>query len=146
VRVLYVEDNPADLDLAQRALQRSGYDCEVVGAGSLDEARALLAAAPGFDALLLDLRLPDGDGTELLAEIRERQLPLTVVMLTGSGDTASALAALKGGADDYLVKRDDYLDRLPPLLDAALRRHHERARQQHRPMRVLYVEHDRTDM
>jgi len=146
VRILYVEDNPADLDLAQRALQRNGVDCEVVGAGSLAEARALLAAAPGFDALLLDLNLPDGDGTELLAEIRDRQLPLPVVMLTGSGDTASALAALKGGADDYLVKREDYLERLPPLLDAALHRHRERARQQHRPMRVLYVEHDQNDL
>ena len=69
------------------------------------EARDYLAqTAPTYDLVLADLRLPDGSGLELLNEIREQALPVAVVVLTGSGDAEAVVAALKAGADDYLVK------------------------------------------
>ncbi len=94
----------------------------------------------------MDLRLPDGSGLELLAWIREQQLPLAVVMLTGSGDQEAAIAALQAGADDYLAKGDDTLDRLPVTLRDAWQRFREAHGRRARPLRVLYAEHNLADI
>ncbi|MCX7672244.1 MAG: EAL domain-containing protein, partial [Thiobacillaceae bacterium] len=67
-------------------------------------------------------------------------------VLTGSGDQAAVAAALKAGADDYVVKRGDYLQRLPHLLQRAHARFGERAERRRRGLRVLYVEHNAADV
>ncbi|MCI0520126.1 MAG: PAS domain S-box protein [Chloroflexi bacterium] len=61
---------------------------------------------------MTDLNLPDGDVLSLLSYIRSRALPMPVVVITGVGDEETAVNALKAGADDYLVKRANYLARL----------------------------------
>lgn len=146
MRVLYVEDNPVDADLARRSLAKHMPDCVLEVVSGVAAARERLAAASAFDLVLSDLRLPDGTGLELLAHIRERGLAVAVVMLTGSGDQASAVAALKAGADDYLCKRGDYLDRLAQTLVSALARYHGASARRARPLRVLYVEHNSCDI
>lgn len=136
MRVLYTEDSEFDADLTRRALARSGADIVLDIATSLAQARALLASA-AYDVLLTDLKLPDGTGLELLAHVREQGIMLAVVVLTGSGDSNAAIAALKAGADDYLIKRDQYLERLPRVLDAALLRQRSMTARRDRPIRVL---------
>ncbi|MCP4636193.1 MAG: EAL domain-containing protein [Methyloversatilis sp.] len=136
MRVLYTEDSEFDADLTQRALARCGLDIELRIATSIGRARELLAQTP-FDVLLTDLKLPDGTGLELLADVRERGLPLAVIVLTGSGDGDAAIRALKAGADDYLIKRDHYLERLPRVLEAALQRQRTMRARRDRPIRVL---------
>jgi diguanylate cyclase (GGDEF)-like protein/PAS domain S-box-containing protein len=147
LRVLYVDENPLDTLLARRHLcEPEGKTIfELTTAADIAGARALLAE-PDFDIVLSDLRLPDGGGLELLTWIRERQLPVAVVILTGSGDHDSAVAALKAGADDYLIKRADYLERLPQILVAALTRFQEEMARRARPIRVLYAEHNPFDI
>ena len=81
MRILHVEDNRTDVDLVARTMQRTSPDSVIEVAGSLEEARDLLQNPKRFNAILVDLMLPDGSGLELLNEIRERQLPLAVVML-----------------------------------------------------------------
>jgi CheY-like chemotaxis protein len=147
LRILYLEDNAADADLARRALQRQSPAMRMSVAPTLAAALELLVAeSPPFDLILSDLRLPDGSGLELLGLVRQRQLPLAFVVLTGSGDQAAALAALKAGADDYLVKSADYLQRLALRLTAA----YDRFRTEHQlrtwPLRVLYAEHNPFDV
>ena len=66
------------------------------------------------------MHLRDGNGLSLLQHIRENSLPLAVVMVTGMGDEDTAVAALKSRADDYVVKHQDYLQRLPIILKSAL--------------------------
>ncbi|MDV7391269.1 response regulator, partial [Arthrospira platensis SPKY1] len=66
-------------------------------------------------------------------------------MLTGSGDQDSAVAALKAGADDYLVKRDDYLEHLAERIEAACIRRRGATDSEGRGLRVLYVEHNGFD-
>jgi signal transduction histidine kinase len=146
-RVLYVEDNPVDADLVRRALARQAPQVALEVAPTLADAKQRLdSAVPGYELLLSDLSLPDGNGMELLAHVRERSLPVAVVILTGAGDQDSAIAALKAGADDYVVKRADYRNRLIPTLAAALARFRTEAAGRARPLRVLYAEHNAFDI
>ncbi len=141
MRVLYIEDSAIDVDLTRRKLAQSAPPIDLAAVGSIAAARQRLQSTDGFDLLLCDLYLPDGSGLEMLPHVRERELSLPVVILTGSGDRNAAVAALKAGADDYLVKRDDYLNRLPQTLWAVLERHQARSIRKRRLLRVLYAEH-----
>lgn len=145
MKLLYLEDNPMDADLARRALARDMPEAEVHLAGTLAEAYDLLARQGDFDMALLDVRLPDGEGLDLLADIRARQLPMAAVLLTGSGDEQTVIRALKLQADDYLVKRDGYLTLLPSTLRLARERFRNEDLLRSRPLRVLYVEHNIAD-
>ncbi len=146
MRVLHVEDNPFDADLTRRHMAGLAPDIQLEPASTLAAALERLRDPAGIDALLIDLTLPDGSGLELLARVREEQLPLAVVMLTGSGDQAAAIAALRAGADDYLAKGDAALERLPATLRHAWKRFHEARHQRSRPLRVLYAEHHAADI
>jgi diguanylate cyclase (GGDEF)-like protein/PAS domain S-box-containing protein len=146
MRVLHVEDNPVDADLTRRHLSRHAPDLVLTQVASLAEARQALAAPAGFDAALVDLKLPDGSGFDLLNWVRRQSLPIAVIMLTGSGDQEAAVAALQAGADDYLTKGAASLERLPATLhDARKRFQASQARRAH-PLRVLYAEHSAADI
>ena len=143
MNILYLEDDPQDADLATRALKQTPQlKIEVVG--TLGTARARLRSPQQVDVVLTDMRLPDGNGLDFLAEIRAQELPLAVVVLTGAGDQESAITALRAGADDYVVKRGDYLERLPATLRSALE--HFKVNAARRRLRVLYAEHHATDI
>ncbi len=145
LRVLYVEDNPVDADLLVRSFARQLPDAELRLARSLAEGIDRLGGEGMADVVLADLCLPDGSGIELLNWVRDRRLPVAFVVLTGSGDQRAAVAALKAGADDYLVKDGDYLRRLPATLNAAQARARHLRDCRNRPVRVLYAEHHRFD-
>src|ERR1044071_2570602 len=128
MKVLYVEDNPHDADLAMRQLLKAAPHFQLEIVTTLSEASARLErldTAP-LDLVLTGVRLPDGDGLVLLAQIRARALSLAVVVITGTGDEETAVAALKAGADDYVTKRKDYLERLPLILENALQHYRDR--------------------
>ena len=115
LRVLYVEDDPSDADLARRVLARRAPHCVLTLVSTVQAALEKLMAAPDFDLVLSDLHLPDGSGLDLLAWIRDHALPLAVVILTGGGDRDAAVAALKAGAHAVLSP-----DAPPAQLEAAL--------------------------
>ena len=148
MKVLYVEDNPIDSDLVQRTLAHSASDIHLDLVTSIAQAQARLAGADreSYDLVLADQRLPDGDGLSLLTAIRARDLPVAVVLLTGSGHEELVVAALKAGADDYVVKHGDYLSRLPTVLKLALERHRKEAARRLRHLRVLYAGHTASDI
>ncbi|MCX7897408.1 MAG: EAL domain-containing protein [Rhodocyclaceae bacterium] len=143
--VLYLEDCPADADLARRRLGRDAPALALDIATTLAEAWQRLHEK-SYDVLLSDLMLPDGSGLEVLARVRAEGMPIAVVILTGSGDQEAAIAALKAGADDYLVKRGDYLERLARTLFAARGRFLANASRRAHPLKVLYVEHNAFDV
>ncbi len=146
LRVLHLEDNPIDADLTRLNLASQAPDIELVTAGSLKEACALLPGALPFDAALVDLKLPDGSGFDLLNRIRQDGLPMAVVMLTGSGDQSAAVAALQAGADDYLIKSPHALAHLAATLRDAHRRFQAALDRHARQFRVLYAEHNVADI
>jgi DNA-binding NtrC family response regulator len=100
-RLLIVDDEESFRKLTARELERSGYVVE--GAANLAEARAALAKG-NFHVVLLDVRMPDGSGLDLLPEIRESVPGTDVVMLTAFGTVQEAIRAMKEGAHDFLTK------------------------------------------
>lgn len=103
VRVLLVEDHAVFRELFASAFEREP-DFEVVAqAGTLAGAREALAAEP-VDVAVLDLRLPDGEGTELIGELRERSQHAAALVLTASPDPAIYARAVAAGAAGVLNK------------------------------------------
>ena len=146
LRVLYLEDNPVDADLTRRKLARMAPEMQLEVVTTLRAALEQLASeCPPYDVVLADLSLPDGSGLELLAHVRERELQLAVVIITGSGDQDAAVAALKAGADDYLVKRTEHGDSLPLVLSSARSRFLKNRERRVRQLRVLYAEPNAAD-
>jgi len=145
MRLLYVEDNPFDVDLVRRALRDRLPGWQLQVAPTLALAREQLADAAPWDLLLIDLGLPDGNGLDLVRELRELGLSVALVALTGQGDQDLAVAALKAGANDYLVKTAAFGERLPATLLAAVQRQAEQQSRQLRGLRVLYAEHHALD-
>lgn len=100
-RVLILDDEEDLRSILAQRLGRRGY--EILEAATAREGMALLQETI-FEAVLLDIRLPDGDGLQLLQEMKKRQPDLQVIMLTGHGTLESAIEAMKAGAYDYLTK------------------------------------------
>lgn len=124
-RVLVVDDEASIRNFLVRVLQLSGY--EVTSARDGREALDKLEAA-GFDVLLTDIRMDHLDGVELLHIVKERFPDLAVILLTGHATVPSAIAALRQGAHDYLLKPAKNEEILSTIA-AALQ---NRARQQRR--------------
>jgi signal transduction histidine kinase len=103
-RVLVVEDNAADACLLENVLGRiPDAQFETTHVERLDDALASLAVAT-YDVVLLDLGLPDSQGLDTVTRLRQSQLAVPVVVLTGLDDEAVGIAAVHLGAQDYLVK------------------------------------------
>ncbi len=100
LRVLVVEDDREIRTFMQSALAVEGFD--VVTAVSLSEASAILRHDPP-DLVLLDLGLPDGDGADLVRELRQRS-NLPVIVVSARDQEAQKIRLLDAGADDYLTK------------------------------------------
>ncbi|MBD3399359.1 MAG: response regulator [Candidatus Coatesbacteria bacterium] len=116
--ILVVDDEAALRRGLKKALEADGL--EALTAADLAAARAALAERSP-DALLLDLKLPDGSGFELLEELRRNQPELPVIILTAYGDVRSAVKAMRSGAWDFLEKPFE-LDVVLFTLERALER------------------------
>jgi DNA-binding response OmpR family regulator len=100
-RVLIVEDEPQVAASLRELLEREGYVVTV--AGSIAEAKRALAGVEALDVMLLDWRLPDGEGIDLLKELRKTS-DLPVLMVTARVDVIDKVLGLEIGADDYVTK------------------------------------------
>lgn len=103
LRLLLVEDEPTQLLLMQRLLQKGGYSVTTASDG--EEALAKIATGQ-FQFLVTDWDMPGMDGVTLCRRVREAELPgyVYVLLLTGHGSTESVVAGLEAGADDYIRK------------------------------------------
>ena len=99
--LLLVDDEESFRKLVGKELARAGYVVET--AGNLEEARRQIAQK-SFHLIVLDVRMPDGSGLDLLKEIREIAPTTEVVMLTAYGTVQEAIRAMKDGAYDFLTK------------------------------------------
>ena len=116
-RVLVVDDEPQFLRALQTNLRGAGYD--VATAGTAEEALSSAGLQPP-EAIILDLLLPDGRGTEVCRELR-KWTEAPIILVSAVGDEAEKIAALDAGADDYVTK-PFAIGELLARLRAALRR------------------------
>jgi two-component system response regulator PilR (NtrC family) len=115
--VLLVDDEPDILELLELALRKMGL--EVDRAGNVREAIAKLTAQR-YDLCLTDMRLPDGDGLQVVRHIAQHNLDVPVAVITAHGNMENAVTAFKAGAFDYLSK-PVALDQLRTLVKSALK-------------------------
>jgi len=118
MRVLLVEDNQELVSLLIKGLAQGGLAADSVG--TVADANHVLATMK-YAAVVLDLGLPDGDGLSILQEMRRREDPTPVLVLTARSGVNDRVRGLRSGADDYLVK-PFALEELVARLQALLRR------------------------
>ena len=125
LRVLFVEDIPADVELAERVLKRGGLDMTSM---RIDTKEAFLAALSDFgpDIVISDYSMPAFDGMSALNLATERDPSLPVIILTGSMNEDTAVECIKAGATDYVIK--EHMTRLPFAVKEAMEQRKSRLR------------------
>jgi len=116
VRILVIEDEPGIAHFIRQGLSEVGYAVDVTQDGQAGLEYALTAT---YDVIILDLLLPQFDGLHLLSTLRDRKLPVPVLVLTARDTIEDRVQGLDSGADDYLVKPfafSELLARLRALL------------------------------
>ena len=117
-RLLLVEDEPGLVMTLTDRLMAEGYEVE----SATDAPSGLEMAASGsFDAILLDVMLPGGNGMDVCRTLRQRGLQTPILMLTAKGQVVDKVVGLKLGADDYLVKPFEMAELLARI-EALIRR------------------------
>ncbi len=148
--MLVVDDDDAMRKSVRRLLQMDGYHVELAGSG--EELLATQGLAEFF-AILLDRKLPDMDGNELIETLRERAPHAAILIVTGHADMNSTIEAIRQGVDDYLIKPlepETLRNRLGSLAELfrvrrELRKSESRMRVlvEHLPAGAVYVDHGR---
>ncbi len=117
IKLLLLEDNPADAELIQRLLQRSGLHFTATVAS--DEKEFLDAiSGDGFDAILADNALPQYSSAEALKMIKDKDPTMAFILVTGTVSEEFAVRIIQQGADDYILKTN--LTRLPAAITKAI--------------------------
>ncbi len=134
LKILVIDDNPADAELLRRALKKI-EEFEIDFIHCIDSCSGEKALSDGrVDCLFLDYRLGDRDGLDVMRSIQSAGYYVATIVLTGAGNEAIAVEAMKGGAQDYMVKDDIVKAVVTPL---ALRRSISNAVEQVNMKRLL---------
>lgn len=118
MKVLVIEDERKIASFLRKGLEAQGFVVEHAGNG--DDGYVLATTRP-YDALVLDIMLPGRDGLSILRNLRERKIPLPVILLTARSELNERLEGLNLGADDYLAK-PFHIEELIARLHAVTRR------------------------
>lgn len=119
MRILLVEDDKRIADFVQRGLKAEGYTVEVAGNG-LDA--VALGAEGQFQAIILDLGLPDINGREVCGRLRQAGIDTPILMLTARDTVQDKVTGLRSGADDYMTKPFSF-EELLARIEALMRRY-----------------------
>ncbi len=118
MKILVVEDEKKIASFVRKGIEAQGFAVDVSGSG--DEG-FLLATTRPYDALVLDIMLPGKDGLSILRNLRQRKVPVPVILLTARSELNERLEGLNLGADDYLTK-PFHIEELIARLHAVVRR------------------------
>ncbi len=118
MRILLIEDNPKVAESIRRCLAAHGCEVDLCRRGFEGEE---LAASRAYDAVILDLMLPDRDGLDVCRNLRRRDVKAPILILTALSGTTAKVSGLDAGADDYLTKPFE-LEELAARVRALMRR------------------------
>lgn len=149
LRILYVEDNPADADLLVNYFTEEAKEFIVTVVGTGRECKQILGSKK-FDLILLDNKLPDINGIDILRELVITMKEVPKILMTGTGDEELVIKALRMGAADYVVKQGDYVERLPFVFINVISNYKENLDKVSRfaviPKHILYIEKNKMDI
>lgn len=111
--ILYIEKNKADIDLTIQYFRDHAPQISVIIAETTYDGLELLLGENQTDLILMDLWMNDQNALEFLKELKLRNIDTPLIVVTGKGDEDHAVTAIHLGAYDYIVKRENYLTRLP---------------------------------
>ncbi len=139
IRILYAEDDPAAARLLQRRLQRLGYEVDTASQG---EEALQMCRTGSYDLLALDHDMPLMSGLDVIRELSEQHETPPIIMITGAGNEAVAVEAMKLGAEDYLIKdtATRYLELVPTRIEQALGKRRLIAEKKHAEERLKLSE------
>ena len=115
LKLLYVEDNPSDRDLLTNFFTEEAKTFSVTTVETGADCIKILSEEK-FDLILLDNKLPDKNGIDILRELVLSLIDVPIILITGVGDEELAINALRAGADSYISKTGNYLDKLPIIM------------------------------
>lgn len=122
MRLLIIEDNISLADSMKKGLESQNFKVDVSNLGIDGEEKAIINE---YDAILLDLNLPDIDGIEVLRRLREKSLNIPIIIITARDKIADLAIGLDNGADDYITKPFELLE-VRARIHAVIRRFHGR--------------------
>ena len=123
MRILIIEDDKALSYELKEGLERKGFAVDVANMGNEGEEKAFVT---DYEALLLDLNLPDKDGMKILEFLRKENRDIPVIIISARNTSRDRIRGLDMGADDYVVKPFDF-DELASRIHAVVRRFYKRA-------------------
>ncbi len=135
-RVLIVDDDDAQTKMMREFLRISGYH-DVDSVKNIHSLWERLKQQK-YDIVLLDYKLPDGTGLDVLERLSKIKYQLPVIMVTGQGNERIAAQAIQRGAEDYLLKTGDYLITLPTLIQKTVRAYQLKLSVQHSLEQIRY--------
>ncbi|MFV1952028.1 MAG: ATP-binding protein [Nitrospinota bacterium] len=117
--VMLVEDNPDDIILTKRAIERHNPNFNIDVATNVEECLKKLPEED-YSLVLLDYNLPKRNGLKILKDIRKEGYDIPIIMVTGQGDEMIAVESIKQGAQDYIIKSANYLKILPGTISKVI--------------------------
>jgi two-component system response regulator QseB len=124
MRLLIIEDDKELALVMKEGLEERGFTVDISNTGIEGEEKAL---ANGYDAILLDLNLPDKDGLDVLTFLRDQELHTPIIIITARHAVAERARGLNSGADDYIIKPFDFVE-LKARIQAVIRRSYGRTK------------------
>ncbi len=124
MRLLIIEDDRELAYVMKEGLERSGFSADIATTGMDGEDKA---HTNSYDAILLDLNLPDRDGMDILAVLRENRVHTPIVIVSARDEVNQRVLGLNSGADDYVIKPFDFVE-LEARIQAVIRRFYGRTK------------------
>jgi PAS domain S-box-containing protein len=121
-RILLVEDDLIQAKLVKRVLDKSTMQYFFTHVSSGEECLDLVKNENEFDIILLDYSLPEMDGLEVLRSLRKMRPDMPVIVITAHGSEDIAVQIMKEGAFDYVIKKDNYVERIPYVIKENMQR------------------------
>lgn len=127
IRALVADDDPFVSEMLAEILQSEG--CAVQTAGDGCEAYNKFLADPNIDIIISDMNMPGMNGLQLIRRLRDENVDVPIVILTGDNEISAAIEAIKKGANDYILKDENIQDMVIPsvrkiLEEYKLKQHH----------------------
>jgi DNA-binding response OmpR family regulator len=136
-RILIIDDDKLILLSFKHVLELEGYIVDTAETGNEAIRKSI---ANFYNLALIDLRLPDMEGTRLLTEMKETTPRMRKIILTGHVDSQNATAALKGAADDYITKPSRLSDLVMAIKEQLRRQDQEKSAEKQKFMSTLKLE------